>query len=90
MIKNIIITAILLVVPVFFIGLFLMSGYHSLKKLRDRCAASRSPAEYEQAAKEYDAERKRFPSILAALLFRFQPARPFKTLGNEDPKPTAL
>lgn len=86
MIKNIIIIAILMVVPTFFIGLFLMSGYHSLKKLRDRCVATHFAAEYEQAARDYDTERKRFPSFLAAFLFRFRPAPPFRANGVGEPK----
>lgn len=87
MIKNIILVAILLVVPTFFIGLFLMGGYHNLKKLRDRCAAARFPAEYDKAAREYDAERKQFPSFLAAFLFGFRPAPPFSAPGEAKPQP---
>ena len=86
MIKNIILVAILLVVHTFFIGLFLMGGYHNLKKLRDRCLAAHSAEEYEQAAKEYNAERNRFPSFLAALLFRFRPSPPSNELGADKPR----
>jgi hypothetical protein len=85
MIRNIIISVIILAVPIYFVALFLMSGYHSLAKLRDRCAAARSPADYEQAANAYHAERKRFPSIFAALIFRFKQAPPFKAAATVGP-----
>jgi hypothetical protein len=78
MIRNIIISVIILAVPIYFVTLFLMSGYHSLSKLRRRCGAARSQEDYEQAASAYHAERKRFPSIFAAVIFRFKPAPPFK------------
>ena len=77
MIKTVIITVVILVVPAYFAALILMGGYHSLVKLRDRCAAARSSSEHAQATSAYEAERKSFPTCLAAFAFRFRAAPPF-------------
>ena len=79
---------VVLVIPVFFIGLFVMSMYYKLVALRDRCrlahADLKHPAAeeemvarrsaYNESVRNYNAARQRFPTSIIAAICRFPPA----------------
>jgi len=83
MVTKIFLTAIALVVPVFFVSLFVMSTYNQLSALRRRCAdlaaeagtaneperASQLLSDHAAAVEAYHRARASFPaSVLGALL----------------------
>ena len=72
---------IALVIPLFFLVVFVLSQYQKLAALRRRCqeAAAQSDAPlarqaYNQAAAQYNQARRRFPTRLVAAAFGFDPA----------------
>jgi len=84
-IQTLFLILVALVIPVFFVLLFVTSAYHRLAALRGRCEeilmearAVTGPAElarvgqaYDQAVAAYDRIRLRFPERWLATLFRF-------------------
>ena len=85
-VKILFLTAITLVIPLFFVLVFVLSEYHKLAVLRRRCRDAsaqldpvRAPQAYSDAVTQYDTARSRFPTNLIALVFGFAPADPCKT-----------
>ena len=86
--KLLIITIIALVIPLFFVLVFVMSTINTLTSLRRRCLdirergnAQSAPelqtrAEFNLAAEQYNAARKRFPANLLAMLWGFREVEP--------------
>jgi hypothetical protein len=85
MMTKLFLTAIALVIPVFFLLLFVMSSYHRLAALRRRCAQVAAEidtvadpgksavlaSELTTAIAAYNAARSAFPAKLVADLFGF-------------------
>jgi len=85
MVTKIFLTAIALVVPVFFVSLFVMSTYNRLSALRRRCAdlaakaeTTNEPArdsqlrsEHAAAVEAYHRARSAFPASVLGALLRF-------------------
>ena len=72
---------IVLAVPLFFLLVFVLSEFHKLAALRERCRAASAPRganpaapDYSEAAAEYNQARGRFPTRLVAVVFGFTPA----------------
>jgi len=83
-VKHLFLLLIALVIPLFFLGVFVLSEYHKLAALRRRSQAAATQPDpalarqtYQEAAREYAKARQHFPTNLIAALFGFPPARPF-------------
>jgi len=80
--KLLFITIIVLVIPIFFALVFLMSTVGKLTKLRNRCREIRSGMQSESqrdfnlAVDQYNAARTKFPAGLLAGLCGFQEIEP--------------
>lgn len=83
-VKILFLTLIALVIPLFFLLIFLLSTYNRLATLRRRCLttalneaessdATASLAQRKQAIEAYNAARTTFPTSVVATLFGFQP-----------------
>ena len=81
--KIFFLTLIALLIPLFFLLIFMLSTYNRLAGLRNRCrAASQNPdrdgitERQRQAIEEYDEARRTFPTNMIARLFGFGPEQP--------------
>ena len=85
--KILFLTFIALVIPLFFLLIFVLSTYNRLVGLRNRCRASASASNRDliaerqrEAIKQYDEVRRTFPANVIARLFGFGPEQPIS--GN--------
>ena len=86
--KLLIITVVALVIPLFFVLVFVMSTVNKLTSLRRRCLDIRERAdpqsapepqarsEFNVAAKQYNAARRQFPTNLLATMWGFREMKP--------------
>lgn len=81
--KILFLTLIALVIPLFFVLIFVLGTYNRLAGLRNRCRASGSAPDQNlvserqrEAIKQYDEARRAFPAKLIARLFGFGPEQP--------------
>jgi hypothetical protein len=79
--KLLILGTTILVVPLFFLFVFVMSTVGKLTRLRNRCAEVRrqNPAstEVRNIAQNYEAVRTRFPGNIVAALWGFRELEPW-------------
>jgi len=82
-VKILFLTLIALVIPLFFLLIFVLSAYNRLAGLRNRCRASASASDQSlasehqrQAIKQYDEARSAFPANVVARIFGFGPEQP--------------
>jgi len=82
-VKILFLTLIALVIPLFFLLIFVLGTYNRLVGLRNRCrTASQNPdrdgitESQRQAIEQYDEARRTFPTNMIARLFGFGPEQP--------------
>jgi len=99
MIPTLFLILLALVIPAFFVLIFVMSGYNKLAALRRRCQqalaelqevteASEQPfrrRNYDDALSAYDRARQTFPGCLFAMIFKFAP--PESSSRGDSPAP---
>jgi hypothetical protein len=87
MIPKLFLILLALVIPAFFVLIFVMSGYHKLAALRRRCQLAweelqvapessdpqRRRQEYDDAVSAYDRARQTVPGRWFATIFKFAP-----------------
>ena len=81
--KLLFITIIALVIPLFFILVFVMSAVNKLKRLRQQCLDIRECADepkarsdFNFAAEQYNAARRQFPNNFLATMWGFREMEP--------------
>jgi hypothetical protein len=79
-VKILFLTIIALVIPVFFLLIFVLGTYNRLAALRNRCRTGATGPDPDgvaerqrQAVEQYNAARRSFPASLVARLFGFGP-----------------
>ena len=87
--KLLIITVVALVIPLFFVLVFVMSTVNKLTSLRQRCLDIRNRAdarsapeaqarsEFDVVAEQYNAARRQFPTNLFATMWGFREMKPW-------------
>ena len=81
--KILFLTFIALVIPLFFLLIFVLSTYNRLTNLRNRCRPIVSGSDRDdvterrhQAVEQYNEARRSFPASVIAWLFGFGPEQP--------------
>ena len=81
--KILFLTFIALVIPLFFLLVYVLSTYNRLLSLRNRCRATCPDSDRDglgerqrQAIEQYDQARTGFPTNVVARLFGFGPEQP--------------
>jgi hypothetical protein len=97
--KTLFLTAIALVIPLFFLLIFVLGTYNRLAVLRSRCrsdaggvadAGHDDDAERRQrAVEQYNAARSTFPASVVARLFGFEPQSPARSTLSAGGAPSA-
>ena len=100
--KEFFLYLVALVIPVFFVFIFLMSAYNRLATLRKRCRdalaelqTARDEADRETVRKKYaaaiaafESARSTFPGPLIVLLFRIAPPEPLPATDAREHPPS--